>query len=241
MTIIQPIQRRVLEISKVINIKINDIAEKKKNSKHKKKNRKNIDYLIKNFLNEDERQVQTNRQLCDRMLGANNSATTNDCTDLLLRSKRSLIDYSVDIENEIITSELRSRRAVPRKSKRRSRKRHEGHRSLAAQRRQSEFCQVKSLYISFQAFGWGKWIVAPDGINTNFCDGTCPFPLTSTLTASNHAVLQSVSSHYHPDTVKPPCCVPQKLTRMTILFHQDDKTVTMRSYDNMIVESCGCR
>lgn len=226
------------------------VVEKRKNSKHKKRHRKNIDYLIKNFLNEDSRQMRHNRQRCEELLGDDNSQTTDECTELLLRSKRSTIDDSVDIKTEIIQTQERrkySRQEVDYdipsggKSKKRLRRRHDKHLYIAANRRGNEFCQVKPLYISFQALGWGKWIVAPEGLNANFCDGTCPFPLTSTLTSSNHAVLQSVSSYYHPEKVKAPCCVPQTLARMTILYHHDDNTVLMRNYDNMMVESCGCR
>ena len=189
------------------------------------------------------------------MLGSANSPTTDDCTELLLRHRRSTVDDTVDMEKEIIQTIERGkgrylRQEVDRntddlanskQSKKRLRRRHDKHLYLAANRRGNEFCQVKPLYISFQALGWGKWIVAPEGLNANFCDGTCPFPLTSTLTSSNHAVLQSVSSFYHPDKVKAPCCVPHTLARMTILYHHEDKIVTMRNYDNMMVESCGCR
>lgn len=232
--------------------------EKKKNGKHKKRHRKNIDYLIKNFLNEDSRTMRDNRERCEKLLGRDNSQTTDECTELLLRHKRSTVDSSVDIESEILQTVERGsnrRRALrhndeeifitttpeAEQSKKRLRRRHDKHLYLSANRRGNEFCQVKPLYISFQALGWGKWIVAPEGLNANFCDGSCPFPLTSTLTSSNHAVLQSVSSYYHPEKVKAPCCVPQNLARMTILYHHDDKIVTMRNYDNMMVESCGCR
>lgn len=222
------------------------LLEKRKNSKHKKRHRKNIDYLIKNFLNEDSRTIKSNRERCEALLGANNSRTTDDCTELLLRHRRSTVDPSVDIRNEILqTTERRHLRhgldSSTKQSRKRLRRRHDKHLYFTANRRNNEFCQVKPLYISFQALGWGKWIVAPDGLNANFCDGTCPFPLTSTLTSSNHAVLQSVSSFYHPEKVKAPCCVPQNLARMTVLYIHEDKIVTMRNYDNMMVESCGCR
>lgn len=102
-------------------------------------------------------------------------------------------------------------------------------------------CRKESLYVSFDALGWGKWIVAPDGIHASQCNGRCPFPLPKTLASTNHAVLKSVSNFYKPSEVKPPCCVPERLGKMSILYHESDNMVTMRTYDGMIVESCGCR
>ncbi|XP_067936035.1 bone morphogenetic protein 2-like [Watersipora subatra] len=213
--------------------------EKRKSSKHKRRHRKNIDYLIQNFLNEDSRTLRNNRKKCEELLGSDNPQTTEDCTHLLLRHRRSTIDDSVDIESEVIQTIERG--SSKKQSKRRLRRRHDKQRYLDGNRREHDFCQVKPLYISFQALGWGKWIIAPEGLNANFCEGSCPFPLTSTLTSSNHAVLQSVSSYYLPQKVKAPCCVPQNLDRMTILYHHEEKIVTMRNYDNMMVKTCGCR
>jgi len=160
------------------------------------------------------------------------------CTTVVMRHRRSLLEDPV-IQADAYDDEWEDNSG---RTRRRLRSRNQNpDLAIEATRRTNNFCQMKALHISFRALGWGKWIVAPDGLNANFCDGICPFPLTSTLTASNHAVLQSVSNYYHPDKVKPPCCVPQKLARMSILYHQTDKTVTMRNYDNMIVETCGCR
>lgn len=227
--------------------------EKRKNKKHRKKHRKNIDYMINNFLNEDSRKAQANRQLCVDLLGEDNSQTTEDCTELLLRRRRSIIDEEVDLEDDIQEVRSRSKRRTNRnvintdmlpdfqESKTRLRRRHDKDMLINANRRRNDFCQQRPLYISFEALKWENWIIAPRGVNANFCEGKCPFPLTSSLTGSNHAVLQSVSNYYHPDKVKPPCCVPQKLKRMSILYHQTETVVTMMNYDDMLVESCGCR
>ena len=46
-----------------------NFVERRKNKKLRKKHRKNIDYMITNFLNEDSRKAQVNRQLCVNLLG----------------------------------------------------------------------------------------------------------------------------------------------------------------------------
>jgi len=203
------------------------IAERKKNNKIKKKHKSNIEFLVDNFLNEDARLNGQNMAACRSHSGPTLNHTQASCTELLLRKRRSVIDpLSAEEDNP-----------------RRRRRRQHGDLAIASTRRDEEnkYCRKRPLYISFRALGWGKWIVAPEGLNANYCEGTCPFPLTSSMTASNHAVLQSVSNFYHPDQVKSPCCVPQKLARMSILYHQTDKVVTMRNYDDMMVQTCGCR
>ena len=127
------------------------------------------------------------------------------------------------------------------RSRRRSRNRNQDPRELDAQRRTNGFCQVRPLYIEFEALGWQRWIVAPPGINANQCDGECNYPLTNSLTTNNHAVLQSIANHHDPTRVKKPCCVPRKLQKLSILYYQTEKVVAMKTYDNIVVESCGCR
>lgn len=239
-------------LKECINNVDDSITERKKNKKHRKKHRKNIDYMITNFLNEDSRKTKQNREKCVELLGGDDSAMTEECAELLLRSRRSSFDDEVDMEEEVKHTRRRLRSGnievlktdmLPdfQESKTRLRRRHDKDMLMAAHRPTNNFCQQKPLYISFEALKWGSWIIAPRGVNANFCEGTCPFPLTSTLTGSNHAVLQSVSNYYHPDKVKPPCCVPQKLKRMSILYHQSETVVTMMNYNDMLVETCGCR
>lgn len=174
--------------------------------------------------------------------------SVEECRTVIMRQRRSLLnrpsfwDDDLDVDRVLDEDEYNDDwEDDSGRSRRRLRTNSQPDLALEAMRRTNNYCQSKPLYISFHALGWGKWIVAPEGLNANYCDGQCPFPLTSTLTASNHAVLQSVSNHYYPDKVKAPCCVPQKLARMSILYHQTEKTVTMRNYDDMIVETCGCR
>lgn len=198
-----------------------------------------------NFLNEDVRREEQIRDMCQ--IRGTSTEAVEECRAVVFRQRRSILenrrptffDDFIDDDEEIADGVNDEWEDDSGRSRRRSRTNSDL--ALEATRRTNNYCQKKELYIRFQALGWGKWIVAPEGLNANYCDGQCPFPLTNPLTASNHAVLQSVSNHYYPDKVKPPCCVPQKLARMSILYHQNEKTVTMRNYDDMIVETCGCR
>lgn len=219
--------------------------ERKKNNRSRRKQRTNIDFLVDNFLNEDVRREQQLRDMC-RVEVDSQENSMEECTTVVMRQRRSLLDgrsriEQVDDEDE--EDEGNDEDDWEDDSSRRRRRLRDQGDDLAieATRRTNNYCQKKPLYVSFRALGWGKWIVAPEGLNANYCDGQCPFPLTSTLTTSNHAVLQSVSNYYFPDKVKAPCCVPQKLQRMSILYHQTEQIVAMKNYDNIIVETCGCR
>ena len=36
------------------------------------------------------------------------------------------------------------------------------------------------------------------------------------------------------------CCVPTKLRPMTVIYHVENVGFVVRTFDNMIVEECGC-
>ncbi len=41
----------------------------------------------------------------------------------------------------------------------------------------------------------------------------------------------------HPE----PCCVPENMSSLSILFFDEDKNVVLKVYPNMTVDSCACR
>ena len=38
-----------------------------------------------------------------------------------------------------------------------------------------------------------------------------------------------------------PCCVPRKMESLTVLFSDDDNSLVLKTFPQMIVKSCGCR
>lgn len=218
------------------------IVEKKKSNRLKRKQRTNINFLVDNFLNEDVRREQVVRDMC-RVSVDSQERSMEECTTVVMRQRRSLLGrrHTEDTDDDDDSSDEDDDDDWEDDASRQRRRLKDDDLAIAATRRNNNYCRQKPLYVSFVTLGWGKWIVAPTGINANYCDGQCPFPLTSSLTTSNHAVLQSVSNYYFPDHIKAPCCVPHTLDRMSILYHQTAKVLTMRIYDNIIVNSCGCR
>lgn len=105
---------------------------------------------------------------------------------------------------------------------------------------QSHTCRRRSLRVSFKDINWKSWIIAPRGYIANYCDGRCPMVLDQHYRPSNHAILQNIL--HHRVNRKIPCasCVPTKLHSISVLFYNDDKTISLREFDNMVVSTCGC-
>ncbi|NXU12233.1 DERR protein, partial [Pardalotus punctatus] len=105
----------------------------------------------------------------------------------------------------------------------------------------SALCKPRRLYISFSDVGWENWIIAPQGYLANFCRGQCPFPLAAELNSTNHAVLQTLVHSLDPQGTPQPCCVPVRLSPISILYYDNSDNVVLRHYEDMVVDECGCR
>ncbi|NXD31849.1 GDF3 factor, partial [Spelaeornis formosus] len=105
----------------------------------------------------------------------------------------------------------------------------------------SPLCKPRRLYISFSDVGWENWIIAPQGYLANYCRGECPFPLAAELNSSNHAVLQTMVHSLDPRGTPQPCCVPVRLSPISILYYDNSDNVVLRHYEDMVVDECGCR
>ncbi|KAB0399015.1 hypothetical protein E2I00_004152 [Balaenoptera physalus] len=73
------------------------------------------------------------------------------------------------------------------------------------------------------------------------CEGLCEFPLRSHLEPTNHAVIQTLMNSMDPESTPPTCCVPTRLSPISILFIDSANNVVYKQYEDMVVESCGCR
>ncbi|NXI35310.1 DERR protein, partial [Galbula dea] len=105
----------------------------------------------------------------------------------------------------------------------------------------SSLCKPRWLYISFSEVGWENWIIAPQGYLANYCQGECPFPLTAELNSTNHAILQTMVHSLDPEGTPQPCCVPVRLSPISILYYDNSDNVVLRHYEDMVVDECGCR
>lgn len=102
-------------------------------------------------------------------------------------------------------------------------------------------CQKHPLSVDFEEIGWSGWIISPRGYNAYHCKGSCPFPLGENMRPTNHATVQSIINALKlSEGVSSPCCVPDKLYSINLLYFDDDENVVLKQYDDMVAGSCGC-
>ncbi|XP_009579490.1 PREDICTED: bone morphogenetic protein 2-like, partial [Fulmarus glacialis] len=80
-------------------------------------------------------------------------------------------------------------------------------------------CQRHPLSVDFEEIGWSGWIISPRGYNAYHCKGSCPFPLGENMRPTNHATVQSIINALKlSEGVSSPCCVPDKLYSINLLY-----------------------
>ncbi len=108
-------------------------------------------------------------------------------------------------------------------------------------RRRKKLCNRSELYVDFREIGWSGWIISPKGYNAYHCTGECPFPLGQDQRPTNHATVQSIVHALKKDShLSTPCCVPDKLYSISLLYFDEEENVILKQYDEMVAASCGC-
>ncbi|KAM7006304.1 growth/differentiation factor 5 [Tautogolabrus adspersus] len=102
-------------------------------------------------------------------------------------------------------------------------------------------CNRRRLHVNFKEMGWDDWIIAPLEYEAFHCDGACDFPIRSHLEPTNHAIIQTLMNSMDPESTPPTCCVPTRLSPISILYIDSANNVVYKQYEDMVVESCGCR
>ncbi|KAL1781297.1 growth/differentiation factor 2 [Sigmodon hispidus] len=106
----------------------------------------------------------------------------------------------------------------------------------------STHCQRTSLRVNFEDIGWDSWIIAPKEYDAYECKGGCFFPLADDVTPTKHAIVQTLVHLKFPTKVGKACCVPTKLSPISILYKDDMGVPTLKyHYEGMSVAECGCR
>ncbi|XP_024141074.1 nodal-related 2 [Oryzias melastigma] len=105
---------------------------------------------------------------------------------------------------------------------------------------EKSLCRRVDLHVDFIQIGWGSWIIFPKKYNAFRCEGTCPGPLGEDLNPTNHAYMQSLLRHYHPERVAAACCAPTKMSPLSMLYYENGEML-LRHHEDMIVDECGCQ
>ncbi|XP_041754404.1 growth/differentiation factor 10-like [Coregonus clupeaformis] len=103
-------------------------------------------------------------------------------------------------------------------------------------------CSRRTLRVDFADIGWSEWVLAPKAFDAYYCAGTCGFPMPKVLYPSNHATIQSIVRAVGiVPGVPEPCCVPEKMSPLGVLYHDEGGNLVLKVYPSMSVESCACR
>ncbi|XP_077999489.1 growth/differentiation factor 10-like [Glandiceps talaboti] len=103
-------------------------------------------------------------------------------------------------------------------------------------------CSRRVMRVDFGMIGWNAYVISPKSFDAYYCAGECPFPMTKDLNPSNHAAVQSIVHALEAvKGVPPPCCVPDKLSPLSILYFDENRNVVLKVYPNMSVDTCACR
>ncbi|CAL1272141.1 unnamed protein product [Larinioides sclopetarius] len=109
-------------------------------------------------------------------------------------------------------------------------------------KRKKNPCRRKPLHVNFADINYDQWIIAPPSYEAFECTGKCSFPMSAHLAPTKHAIIQTLMHSLEPKQVSRACCVPIKLDPISILYVDDDGTVTYKyDYEDMVVAECGCR
>ncbi|RXN25972.1 growth differentiation factor 10-like protein [Labeo rohita] len=103
-------------------------------------------------------------------------------------------------------------------------------------------CSRRYLRVDFADIGWSEWILAPKAFDAYYCAGTCGFPIPKVVHPSNHATIQSIVRAVGiVPGVPEPCCVPDKMSSLAVLFLDSSRNMVLKVYPSMSVETCACR
>lgn len=104
----------------------------------------------------------------------------------------------------------------------------------------SDYCRRDQMYVNFEKiYGENNFIIAPEGYSAYYCHGQCSHPMGKDMKPTNHAIFQGLMQVL--ESVPGPCCVPTKLSIMSVLYIDDDNAVQLKKMKNMVAEECGCQ
>lgn len=103
-------------------------------------------------------------------------------------------------------------------------------------------CSRRYLRVDFADIGWSEWVLAPKSFDAFYCSGTCGFPIPKVVRPSNHATIQSIVRAVGiVPGVPEPCCIPEKMSPLSVLFLDPDRNMVLKVYPGMSVDTCACR
>ena len=100
-------------------------------------------------------------------------------------------------------------------------------------------CSRHNFFFNFEKIGWNTKISYPMEIDIGKCSGLCPFPMSSVIPHTAHALMQAKWNTKFPKEVSPPCCVAHDYKMESLCLLKSEKFF-IKSFDDMVVKSCKC-
>ena len=102
-------------------------------------------------------------------------------------------------------------------------------------------CRRRNHIIHFKDLGWDNWVIAPTMYSAYHCAGACQIPDVNKM-KTNHARLQLYLSQQDSNLAAAPCCVPDKLGSISMLYHggPGESTYVLKQVNDFVVKSCAC-
>lgn len=102
-------------------------------------------------------------------------------------------------------------------------------------------CRRVAMDVEFPQLGWGHWVVYPNRFNAYKCSGYCSGYMAGTYSnLTNHALVQSLMRLMTGNgDIPAPCCIPTKLSPMSVLYHEKGGVV-IKYHEDMVIDECGC-
>lgn len=97
-------------------------------------------------------------------------------------------------------------------------------------------CCRYPLWVSFADIGW-DWVLAPDGFQAYYCDGSCPYKFRA---AHRFSSIQSLIHLLYPGAAPAPCCTPTRLQPLSLLHITGYGSMAVTQFSDMIIDNCGC-
>ncbi|XP_030330866.1 transforming growth factor beta-1 proprotein isoform X2 [Strigops habroptila] len=101
---------------------------------------------------------------------------------------------------------------------------------------EEQSCCVRPLYIDFRRDLQWRWIHEPRGYMANFCGGACPYLWSAD---TQYSKVLALYNQHNPGGSAAPCCVPQSLDPLPIVYYVGRKA-RVEQLSDMVVRACKC-
>ncbi|XP_057270312.1 transforming growth factor beta-1 proprotein-like, partial [Pezoporus wallicus] len=101
---------------------------------------------------------------------------------------------------------------------------------------EEQSCCLRPLYIDFRRDLHWRWIHEPPGYMANFCGGGCPYLWSAD---TQYSKVLALYTQHNPGGSAAPCCVPQSLEPLPIVYYVGRKA-RVEQLSDMVVRACKC-